>query len=122
MLSGLIQQCYNVADTYIVGQYISANALAAVGAVGPMSSLLMGLAMGVTGGFAIPIAQAFGAGDRKKTNHYAGNAISLTIIISLTIMSLSLFSTSSSNDNSKYLIALLLRSLASFVFLASSVS
>ncbi len=91
MLSGLIQQCYNVADTYIVGQYISANALAAVGSVGPMSSLLMGLAMGVTGGFAIPIAQAFGAGDRKKTNHYAGNAISLTIIISLTIMSLSLF-------------------------------
>ena len=28
MLSGLIQQCYNVADTYIVGRYISANALA----------------------------------------------------------------------------------------------
>lgn len=91
MLSNLIQQCYNVADTYIVGQYISANALAAVGAVGPMSSLLMGLAMGVTGGFAIPIAQAFGAGDKKKTNHYAGNAISLTIIISMAIMSLSLF-------------------------------
>ena len=52
MMSGLIQQGYNVADTYIVGQYISADALAAVGSVGPMSSLLMGLAMGVTGGFA----------------------------------------------------------------------
>lgn len=91
MLSGLIQQGYNVADTYIVGRYISANALAAVGSVGPMSSLLMGLAMGVTGGFAIPIAQAFGAGNKKRTNHYAGNAISLTVIISLTIMSLSLF-------------------------------
>jgi putative MATE family efflux protein len=91
MLSGLIQRCYNVADTYIVGRYISADALAAVGSVGPMSSLLMGLAMGVTGGFAIPIAQSFGAGDKKKTNHYAGNAIALTIIISLSIMSLSLF-------------------------------
>lgn len=91
MFSGLIQQCYNVADTYIVGRFISANALAAVGSVGPMSSLLMGLAMGATGGFAIPVAQAFGAGDKKRTNHYAGNAISLTVIISLTIMSLSLF-------------------------------
>ena len=91
MMSGLIQQGYNVADTYIVGRYISANALAAVGSVGPMSSLLMGFCMGVTGGFAIPIAQAFGAGDKKRTNHYAGNAISLTIIISLVIMSLSLF-------------------------------
>ena len=91
MLTSLIHQCYNVADTYIVGQYISANALAAVGSVGPMSSLLMGLAMGVTGGFAIPVAQSFGAGNKKLTNHYAGNAISLTIIISLTIMSMSLF-------------------------------
>ena len=67
------------------------EAVAAVGSVGPMSSLLMGLAMGVTGGFAIPVAQSFGAGNKKLTNHYAGNAISLTIIISLTIMSLSLF-------------------------------
>lgn len=91
MLSGLVQQCYNVADTYIVGQYISANALAAVGSVGPMNSLLMGLAMGVTGGFAVPVAQSFGAGNKKLTNHYAGNAISLTIIISLLIMSMSLF-------------------------------
>lgn len=91
MLSGLVQQCYNVADTYIVGQYISANALAAVGSVGPMNSLLMGLAMGITGGFAIPVAQSFGAGNKKLTNHYAGNAISLTIIISLLIMSMSLF-------------------------------
>ena len=91
MMSGLIQQGYNVADTYIAGRFISANALAAIGSVGPMSSLLMGFCMGVTGGFAIPIAQAFGAGDKKRTNHYAGNAIALTIIISLTIMSLSLF-------------------------------
>ena len=90
MLSGLIQQCYNVADTYIAGQFISANALAAIGSVGPMSSLLMGLAMGMTGGFAIPIAQSFGAGDKKRTNHYAGNAVSLTIIISLIISSISL--------------------------------
>lgn len=90
MLSGFIQQCYNVADTYIAGQFISANALAAIGSVGPMSSLLMGQAMGMTGGFAIPIAQSFGAGDKKRTNHYAGNAISLTIIISLIISSISL--------------------------------
>ena len=75
MLSGIVQQFYNLADTYIVGRYISDDALAAVGAVGPMNSLLVGFAMGVTGGFAIPVAQSFGAGDRKLTNHYAGNAI-----------------------------------------------
>lgn len=83
MLSSLVQQFYNIADTYIVGKYISDNALAAVGAVGPMNGLLVGLAMGVTNGFAIPVAQSFGAGNRKLTNHYAGNAISLTIISTL---------------------------------------
>lgn len=83
MLSGVVQQFYNIADTYIVGKYISDNALAAIGAVGPMNSLLIGLAMGVTSGFSIPVAQSFGAQNRKMTNHYAGNAISLTIIISL---------------------------------------
>lgn len=80
MLTSLVQQFYNVADTYIVGKYISDDALAAVGAVGPMSGLLVGLAMGLTDGFSIPVAQSFGAGDKKLTNHYAGNAISLTIV------------------------------------------
>ncbi len=89
MFTSLVQQFYNVADTYIVGKYISDNALAAVGAVGPMSGLLVGLAMGLTDGFSIPVAQAFGAGDKKLTKHYAGNAISLTIIatIIMTILS-----------------------------------
>ncbi len=89
MLSGIVQQFYNLADTYIVGRYISDDALAAVGAVGPMNSLLVGFAMGITGGFAIPVAQSFGAGDRKLANHYAGNAISLTVITSLAVTAVS---------------------------------
>lgn len=86
MLSHLVQQFYNVADTYIVGRYISSNALAAVGSVGSMSSLLLGLVFGVTGGFTIPVAQSFGANNKKLTNHYAGNAISLTLIISTAVI------------------------------------
>lgn len=91
MLSGIVQQCYNVADTYIVGRFISADALAAVGAVGPMNGLLIGFAMGITSGFSIPVAQSFGAGDKALTNHYAGNAISMTVISSLTVTLLSFF-------------------------------
>lgn len=89
MLSHLVQQFYNVADTYIVGRYISSNALAAVGSVGSMSSLLLGLVFGVTGGFTIPVAQSFGANNKKLTNHYAGNAISLTLIISTAVIGFS---------------------------------
>lgn len=89
MLSNLVQQFYNVADTYIVGKYISDSALAAVGAVGPMSGLLVGLCMGLTDGFSIPVAQSFGAGDKKLTNHYVGNAISITIIATVVMTLLS---------------------------------
>lgn len=89
MISGVVQQFYNIADTYIVGRYISDDALAAVGAVGPMNGLLIGFAMGITNGFSIPVAQAFGAGNRKMTEHYAGNAISLTFISSLIVTAIS---------------------------------
>ncbi len=89
MLTSLVQQFYNVADTYIVGRYISNSALAAVGAVGPMSGLLVGFAMGMTDGFSIPVAQSFGAGNKKLTNHYAGNAISLTVIVTIIMTILS---------------------------------
>ena len=51
MLAGsLLQQCYNIADTLIVGQCIGANALAAVGSAYTLMvfpiSILLGLSMG----------------------------------------------------------------------------
>ena len=49
-LGNLLQQCYNVADTLIVGQVLGANALAAVGSAFTLmtflTSILLGLCMG----------------------------------------------------------------------------
>lgn len=51
ILGNLLQQCYNVADTLIVGQFLGKNALAAVGSsftlMTFLTSILLGLCMAV---------------------------------------------------------------------------
>ena len=60
-LGMLFQQLYNMADTMIVGQFLGLNALAGVGATGSLYFLVIGSCTGICNGFAIPIAQMFGA-------------------------------------------------------------
>lgn len=65
ILGDLLQQCYNIADTVIVGRFLGADALAAVGSsfslMTFLTSILLGLAMGSGTVFSI----RFGQKDRK---------------------------------------------------------
>lgn len=85
MASSAAQYSYSLVDNIIVGRYVNSYALAAVGSVGPINSFIIGAALGLTGGFSIPVAHAFGAGDKKKLSHYAGNSISLALCVGLVI-------------------------------------
>lgn len=86
MLSSLLQYNYSFIDNIIVGRYVSTDALAAVGNVGAINSFVIGTALGLTSGFTIPVAHAFGAGDRKKVAHYAGSSITVATIIGTIIV------------------------------------
>lgn len=88
MIGNFFQLFYNIADSVIVGRYVSADALAAVGVTGPINSLLIGFAMGLTTGFAIPVAEAFGAGDKARVRKCFGNAVFLTMLMSIIITAL----------------------------------
>ena len=57
----LFQQFYNMVDTAIVGKYLGLNALAGVGSTGSLMFLVIGTVNGICSGFAIPVAQSFGA-------------------------------------------------------------
>lgn len=61
ILGNLMQQCYNIADTLIVGKYLGANALAAVGSsftlMTFLTSILLGLCMGSGAVFSIRFGQ-----------------------------------------------------------------
>ena len=61
LIGNVFQQLYNIADTVIVGRTIGVQALAAVGATGPLCFLVLGFFFGFTGGVTVITAQRFGA-------------------------------------------------------------
>lgn len=76
----LFQQFYNLVDTAIVGRFLGPDALAAVGATGSVNFLVIGFCMGVCNGFAIPVAQKFGAKDDKGLRRFVANSVWLAIL------------------------------------------
>lgn len=79
----ILQQMYMVIDAAIVGRFIGVGALAGVGASSSIIFLIMGFASGACSGFAIPVAQAFGAKDYSDMRRYVANALRLSVIIAL---------------------------------------
>lgn len=86
MLSQLLQYNYTFVDNIIVGRYVSTNALAAVGNVGSINSLIIGAALGLTSGFTIPVAHAFGAKNKRLLSKYAGSSVTVSFLLGLFIV------------------------------------
>ena len=86
MASSILQYNYSLVDNIIVGRYVSPQALAAVGSVGPIGSFIVGAALGLASGFSIPVAHAFGERNKEKLSHYAGNSICLAFVIGLVLV------------------------------------
>ena len=83
LLGNLFQQFYSMVDTIIVGRYLGVNALAAVGSTGSVNFFIIGFCMGVCSGFAIPIAQKFGAGDFAGLRRFVANSVWLSIVFAI---------------------------------------
>ncbi len=90
ILGQMAQQLYSFADSAIVGNYVSSNALAAVGATNVVSNMLIGFLNSATLGLAIPIARHYGAKDEKNMRKCISASAVLTLIASvlLTIIGL----------------------------------
>lgn len=85
IMGNLFQQLYNMVDTIIVGKFVGLDALAAVGATGTVSFLIIGFATGLSAGFAVIVAQKYGAGDREGVKLASFNAIVLTVVMTAVI-------------------------------------
>ena len=79
----LFQQFYSFVDTAIVGKYLGASKLAAVGGTGSINFLVLGFCQGACSGFAIPIAQAFGAKDEHQVRKYVAASTYLSAAVSI---------------------------------------
>lgn len=72
ILGNLLQQLYNIADTFIVGQYIGPNALAAVGSSFTLMTFLTSIILGLCMGSGILFSMLYGAHkeDQMKTSFF----------------------------------------------------
>lgn len=80
LLGNIFQQFYNVVDSMIVGKYVGAYALAAVGATGSVNYLFFSLCFGMASGIGIVISQYFGAKDFDYVKKAIVNAFYLLIL------------------------------------------
>lgn len=85
LIGNVVQQMYQVVDAMVVGQHLGVNSLAAVGTTGSMIFLLMGFAWGMTSGFAIPTAQAYGAQDYAGVRRSVVAGTMLTAVASIVV-------------------------------------
>lgn len=90
IIGNIFQQLYSMVDTIIVGRFIGVDALAAVGATGSISFLILGFTQGMTTGFTVMTAQRFGAGDREGMKKSIGSAAVLSVIVTIIMTIISL--------------------------------
>lgn len=85
MLGNIFQQLYTVVDTMIVGQVLHVQALAALGASDWLNWMMLGLLQGLTQGFGIPMAHAFGAKDTDSLKKTIAASIKICVISALVL-------------------------------------
>ena len=81
LLGNLFQQLYNMVDTWVVGNYVSNEALSAVGTVGPVINTLIGFFLGLSSGAGVVISQYYGAGREEKVRQAVHTALMLTLAL-----------------------------------------
>ena len=86
LLGSFFQQMYNTVDTVIVGRFVGTAALAAVGASGPILSLINGFFLGVSTGATVIMSQYCGACDREGISRALHTGIALALTLGILIM------------------------------------
>ena len=89
-LGNVFQQLYSMADAVIVGKFVGTKGLAAVGATGTITFLIIGFLMGVTTGVTVLTSQKFGAGRMDEMRKTVGNAAILSAVIAVVMTAVSM--------------------------------
>ncbi len=83
LLGNLFQQLYNTVDTWVIGNYASNEAFAAVGSVGPIINMLIGSFAGLASGAGVVISQYYGAKEEKKVSDAVHSSVVMTLVLSV---------------------------------------
>lgn len=77
MAGNLLQQLYNTVDGIVVGNFVSENALASVGTCSSLTMLFVALAIGMSNGASVVVAQLFGARQTSQLRKAVSTALIL---------------------------------------------
>jgi putative MATE family efflux protein len=91
MAGNLLQQLYNTADTIIVGNFESEQALSSVGACLSLTLLFVALAIGFSIGAGVLVAQYYGAGRLDELRVYVSTALILMVSMGLAVSVVAIF-------------------------------
>ncbi len=89
ILGNLLQQCYNIADTWVVGKFVGADALAAVGSSYALMTFLNSLLIGLSMGGGAVFSYYIGKGDKERVRICAQTAF---VLIGVLAVALTFFS------------------------------
>lgn len=92
MLGQLLQQLYSTVDGVIVGNFVSSDALAAVGSCTTLVMVFIALSIGMSNGCGIVIAQLYGARQNEQVRRAASTALLLLLGMGVFFTLLSFFS------------------------------
>ena len=84
MAGALLQQCYNIADTLIVGQFVGPEALAAVGSAYTLMVFLCSILLGLSLGSSAVFSQQYGRGSLSALRH--STWVSFVLILAITVV------------------------------------
>ena len=90
LLSSVFSQLYNVVDSIVVGRFVSAHALGAVGSCGNIMMVFYALMMGMNVGAGVVVSQYFGAKDYEGLNKVVITLIMVATIITFVMIALGL--------------------------------
>jgi len=83
LIGNLFQQLYNTVDTWVVGNFVSDNAFAAVGSMGPIVNMFIGFFLGFSAGAGALISQNFGAKNEDAIEKLVHTAMVMTFVMGL---------------------------------------
>ena len=83
LIGNLFQQLYNTVDTWVVGNFVSDNAFAAVGSMGPIVNMFVGFFLGFSAGAGALISQNFGAKNEDAIEKLVHTAMVMTFAMGL---------------------------------------
>lgn len=93
LIGNIFQQLYNTVDSIVVGNFVGATGLAAVGSTSSIITTLVGVFTGLATGGTVVISQYYGAQDRKKLQSAVHTTITMVLILSVLFTILGMAST-----------------------------